>query len=134
MQSLLLNIAIVEDDLMYQKMLQFILKAAQTQEVRLFSTANSLLESDFMPDVLLLDRTLPDADGLAILTKVHQKWPACKPIMLSADIDKRGLQEAYAKGAYEYLLKDTYTKERLLNTIGHLNELLSLKQSINPNE
>lgn len=65
-------------------------------------------------DMLLLDISLPDRNGLEILTKVKEKWPATNVLMLSMHPQEQYAMRALKLGASGYLTKDTASEELLL--------------------
>lgn len=59
------------------------------------------------PDLVLLDRQLPDADGFQVLTRLNQGEQTAKipVVILSAGVSQQDQQMAIAAGARSYLLK-----------------------------
>jgi DNA-binding NtrC family response regulator len=61
------------------------------------------------PDVVLLDVTLPDASGLALLPAINQRWPGTQVIVLTgATADSEAMSaatEAVRRGAFGLLCK-----------------------------
>jgi len=72
------------------------------------SGAAALLKlRDATPDLLLVDRRLPDVDGLALVEHVRQ-WPAMKPVPIvcvSADLSPDTLERARAVGCAAFWSK-----------------------------
>ncbi len=58
------------------------------------------------PDLVLLDVSLPDLDGLACLAQIRQRYPAVKVVILSAHTDSDHVEAALAGGASGYIGKD----------------------------
>lgn len=58
-----------------------------------------------LPDVVLLDLTMPDVDGLAALAEIRASAPAVEIVMLTASEDEASLLAAVRGGASGYLLK-----------------------------
>lgn len=65
-------------------------------------------------DILLLDISLPDRNGLEILQSVKVKWPSTNVLMLSMHPQEQYAKRALALGASGYLTKDTASEELLL--------------------
>lgn len=58
-------------------------------------------------DVLLLDRILPDGDGMDLLRELAAHGPRLPVIMLSSDLSPDSVEQALAAGAASYLSKPT---------------------------
>lgn len=59
-----------------------------------------------LPDVVLLDISMPEQDGIATLLQIKAYWPNLPVIMLTIDDDYASIQECLQKGAMGYVLKD----------------------------
>jgi len=73
---------------------------------------NLLKESNY--DILLLDISLPDRNGLEVLQKVKEKWPSTNVLMLSMHSQETFAVRALTIGASGYLTKDTAMEELLV--------------------
>jgi two-component system, NtrC family, nitrogen regulation response regulator GlnG len=75
--------------------------------VRTMVTAEEMFQalSNAQPDVLITDIRLPGEDGLALLKRVHAKYPALPVIVVTAHSDLSNTVAAYQGGAFEYLPK-----------------------------
>ena len=60
---------------------------------------------DVAPDVVLVDITLPDMDGFAVLKAIHQPYPNLPVLMMTADATSETVREAVRMGAYGHLEK-----------------------------
>jgi len=80
------------------------------------ATGNEVLQllrvDDF--DILLLDISLPDRNGLEVLQTVKTKWPLTNVLMLSMHPQEQYAKRALTHGASGYLTKDTASEELLL--------------------
>ena len=65
-------------------------------------------------DILLLDISLPDRNGLEVLQTVKEKWPATNVLMLSMHPQELFALRALTLGASGYLTKDTAMEELLI--------------------
>lgn len=65
-------------------------------------------------DILLLDISLPDMNGLEVLQWVKSKWPSTNVLMLSMMPQEQYAILALKLGASGYLTKDTASEELLL--------------------
>lgn len=73
--------------------------------------ALSLLETAALPDVILTDLHLNDANGLDLAEKMLQQFPESRIIILTMESDERYLARAFRAGVLGYLLKDTDFEE-----------------------
>jgi DNA-binding NarL/FixJ family response regulator len=65
-------------------------------------------------EVVLLDITLPDVNGLEVLKKIKSKWPSTNVLMLSMHPQEQYAIRALKFGASGYLTKDTASEELIL--------------------
>ncbi len=68
-------------------------------------------------DVVLLDLTLPDSQGLQSFLTVHQGFPAVPVIILTAVDDDALAARAIAEGAQDYLTKGSFDRDLLIKSI-----------------
>jgi DNA-binding NarL/FixJ family response regulator len=68
------------------------------------------------PDLVLLDMRLPGMDGMGCLTRIRERHPDVKVVVLSAVADSAGVEAALAEGACGYVLK-TVDPDALLAAI-----------------
>ncbi|HEY8570680.1 response regulator transcription factor [Microbulbifer sp.] len=61
----------------------------------------------FMPDLLLLDISLPGLNGLEVLRQISQQHPDVRVLMLSMHAGSEYVARALSFGASGYLLKDS---------------------------
>ncbi len=73
-----------------------------------------------IPDVLLLDITLPDISGLEIAKKMHDSFNEVKILILSADGCEQNIFDAIDAGVDGFILKDM-GRETLLQAIRAVN-------------
>ena len=57
------------------------------------------------PDLVVLDISMPQLDGLACLDQIHKRHPDVKVVILSATGDPERVQAALARGATAYVVK-----------------------------
>ncbi len=65
-------------------------------------------------DIILLDISLPDRNGLEVLQMVKTKWPSTNVLMLSMHPQEQYAIRALKLGASGYLTKDTASEELLM--------------------
>lgn len=81
-------------------------------------------------DVILLDLSLPDAQGLAAFLRVKESQPATPVIILSGESDPQTVIEAVRHGAQDHLSKNELTANLLAKTIHYTIERHRLLQEI----
>ncbi len=125
------KIFVVEDDPTYTKFLQYVLSLNPDFEVSTFDTGKSFLDNlSQKPNIITLDYTLPDMPGEEVLEEIRNIDPNIPVIIISAQ-EKIGTAVHLLKsGAYDYIIKDEETKDRLLNTINNARKNISLTKQI----
>ena len=63
------------------------------------------------PDVVLLDISMPNLNGLEAARRIHAMMPACKLIFVTVHSDNAYVAEAFRAGASGYLLKRSAASE-----------------------
>lgn len=77
-------------------------------------------QTDF--DVVLLDLSLPDSDGLETVAEFHAAAPNIPIVVLTGSDDEELALEAVAIGAQDYLVKDQITAQLLVRAIRYAIE------------
>jgi two-component system response regulator NreC len=77
-----------------------------------FSVADRLAESDEIPDVMLIDLTLPkngneEFNGWEVLKVLQERHPGIRNLILSVHDDKYLISKMIEEGAQGYLVKDS---------------------------
>lgn len=125
------KIFIVEDDLVFAKILAHYLTLNPEYEVEIFSDGKSLLANFYKnPNVITLDYNMPGMNGMELLNRIKEFNPELPVIVVSGQQDISTAIELLKKGAYDYVIKDQDTKERLWNIVKNIWENQQLKQKI----
>ncbi|CCX37639.1 putative uncharacterized protein [Clostridium sp. CAG:1013] len=72
------------------------------------------------PDLVFLDVSMPDMDGIEVIRQLNKRYPNCRVVMLSSYSDFEYVREAMRYGASDYLLKHQLTPEELIKTLQEL--------------
>ncbi|GAB4573968.1 MAG: hypothetical protein Kow0077_18200 [Anaerolineae bacterium] len=105
----LTTVLLVEDDATYARLIRTTLRRASSRtfdlvHVNLLAEALSQVrQQDF--DVIVLDLTLPDAQGLETFERMHQIAPEVPIVVLSGRSDEQFALSAMQAGAQDYLVK-----------------------------
>lgn len=125
------RIFIVEDDLLYSRLLQHHLAMNPDYEIKVFHTGQDCVKSlHEEPDVITLDYTLPDMIGADMLKKIKSISPHTHVVVVSGQQDVQTAIDILKQGAYDYIVKNDETKERIWNTICNIKNHVGLKQEI----
>ena len=73
-------------------------------------------------DLILLDLSLPDAEGVELVSRLREQTPESGIIVLTGLADRETALEALQMGAEEYLVKMDMTSSALLRTIRYAFE------------
>lgn len=125
------KIFVVEDDPAYTKFLKYVLGLNPDYEVEFFTTGKECLNNLHKnPAVITLDYSLPDMAGEKVLTQIRSHDPNLNVIIVSAQEKIGTAVELLKAGAYDYIIKDNETKDRLLNSINNARNKSSLIKEI----
>lgn len=125
------RIFIVEDDPVYQRLVKYIVEMDSDNEVHVFSTGKECLDHlGLKPDIVSLDYSLPDMTGEAVLQKIKAFDQDIGIIILSGQQDIGTAVKLLREGAFDYIMKDVETRERLQNALLHIKEKIRLKREV----
>jgi DNA-binding NtrC family response regulator len=125
------SIFIVEDDAFYGSMLEYHLNLNPDYEVSRFENGKSFVDNLYKrPSVITLDYSLPDIDGETILKKIQKDHPEIPVIIISGQENITTAVQLLKLGAYDYIVKDENTKDRLWNCLLKIRETKELKEEI----
>ena len=99
------SVLIVDDEIGVRESLKIILN--KDYEVSLARNAEEAFSKikEHSPDVILLDITLPDLDGLKVLERIKRNDPNIIVIMITGAETVNTAVEAMKLGAYDYVTK-----------------------------
>ena len=101
------NLAIVDDDQPFAEYLQTLLRS-RGYETSTYDSGDALLQGlreGALPDVVLLDVSMPGLDGLETLRQIRLAHPAAQVVMVSGGRATEKIVEAVRLGAADYVLK-----------------------------
>mgnify|MGYP001090909733 CR=1 FL=1 len=112
-----LRILIVDDHTILRRGLQLILKSQQDMEVvGEAGTAHDAIRmtQQIKPDLIILDISLPDCNGILIIRDLKIHCPGAKIIVLTIHEEQEYVHRVVAEGAQGYLLKNAADDEIIL--------------------
>lgn len=126
-----MKINIIEDDKVFNKLIEHTLKLNPDYEVISYFNGKDFIKNlGDDPDVVTLDLGLPDLTGNEILKKIKRFNPEIDVIIISGQDDISTAVQLLKEGAYDYITKDGNIKERLLHSIQNIKKQKSLKNEI----
>ncbi|NEP09277.1 MAG: response regulator [Symploca sp. SIO2C1] len=120
------KILLIEDNLAEARLLQEVLKGATLKQFsllhvkRLREALDQLNQDEF--DIILLDLSLPDSQGLSSLTPLINRAPSIPIVVLTNTNDDELAIEAVRQGAQDYLVKRQLNREVLIRSVSYAIE------------
>jgi two-component system response regulator AtoC len=125
------SVFVVEDDEFYSEVLEYHLSLNPDITVTKFTTAKEFLKNlDKNPDAVTLDYSLPDMSGENVLKKIKEYNSEIPVVMVSGQEDIKTAITLLKDGAYDYIVKDEDTKDRIWNAFKNIREKEGLKKEI----
>lgn len=125
------KIFVVEDDPAYTKFLKYVLGLNPDYDVEFFTTGKECLDNLHKnPSIITLDYSLPDMPGEKVLGQIRSHDPNINVIIVSAQEKIGTAVELLKSGAYDYIIKDHETKDRLLTSINNAKNRTQLIREI----
>ena len=108
------RVLLVDDHVLFRKGVASLL--AQTKDLQVVGEAGNGEEAlakakELMPDLVLMDISMPDCDGLEATRRIKAALPYVKIVILTVSEEDQTLFEAIKSGAQGYLLKKIETQE-----------------------
>lgn len=126
-----LRIFVLEDDVWYGSMLQHYLSLNPDYEVKRFDNSSSFFAHIHeSPDVVTVDYYMPDMDGEKVLNKLREVNPDIKVIIVSGQEDINTAVSLVKQGAFDYIVKNDETKDRLWNILLHIKVIQGLRKEV----
>jgi len=125
-----MKIAIIEDDKWYAEMLKYHVNLNPDVEALVFEDAASFFADKKGIDIVIMDYGLPDISGDELLSKLRNERSKSDVIVVSAQEDVGTAIGLLKNGAFDYIVKDEDTKDRLWNAIHFIREKRKMKERI----
>lgn len=103
-----MRLVIADDHALFRDSLRSLLTARGVEVVGEAGTGEEAvaLARQKRPDVVLMDLSMPEMDGLEATRQIHAELPDVKVVVLTASSEDKDLFEAIKCGADGYLIKD----------------------------
>lgn len=121
---------VVEDNAVYNRIVAEYLKKKHITNVVSFHSGKECLaslENGKYPDIVIQDYALTDMTGIEILKKVKKLSPRTEFVFLTANESTEVAVNTIKYGAYDYIIKDEMALEKVVNKIGKIAILLTVK-------
>jgi signal transduction histidine kinase len=130
-----LKILLIEDNLAEARLLQEFIKLTKSQNfglvhVQILQDGIKQLNSQKY-DVILLDLTLPDSQGLSSIPQLLQQNPSNPIIVLTNTNDEELAIEAVRQGAQDYLVKRHVNPDTLVRSVRYAVERKQFLEQLN---
>ncbi len=133
-----LRILVIEDDLIFQKIIQTYLRQAPPRraQVTLAGSLGDGLEhlAGEACDAVLLDLTLPDSEGLRTLERFQIQAPDLPVIVLTGLDDDEIAAEAVRRGAQDFLVKSDLSASILIRSVRYAIERTRAEAALKESE
>lgn len=124
-------IFIVEDEPFYGGLLRHHLAANPDHQVHLFTNGKECLEHlHLAPDMVTLDYSLPDGNGMDLFKRIRGLLPQLPVIVVSGQEDVSAAIQLLRAGANDYFVKDEHTRPLLWNAVLRIRKQQSLEREV----
>lgn len=123
-----LNIMIVDDSALTIKQLKQAIGELGHKVVYAAKTGNEAVENygHYNPDIVTMDITMPDMDGLAATKAILQIYPDAKIVMVTSHRQEHTVLDAIRAGAKGYIIKP-FKADKLQEAFANLIARYGLK-------
>jgi DNA-binding NarL/FixJ family response regulator len=116
-----IKVGLVEDQKLFREGIKVLINTDEELDITFespdgYSVMDRLLESDHIPDVMLIDLSLPqngaqEFNGWQVLSTLNQHYPEMRKLILSVNNDPYVIAQLIENGAHGYLAKDIEPQE-----------------------
>lgn len=125
------TIFVLDDDPWYGTLLEHFLKLNPEYTVERYENGPTMLANLYkMPQVITVDFAMPGMDGGEVLKRIKEELPDVPVIIISGQSEVKVAVSLLKKGAFDYIVKDDDTTDRLWNTILHIREMHKLREEV----
>ena len=105
-----MQIILVDDHHLFgQSLYSLLIQMKDVRQVSVFQRGNDVLDylENNEADMVLSDLQMPEMNGIELTSKIHERFPNVRVLILTIDDEPYKIRQAIAAGASGYLLKDT---------------------------
>jgi two-component system, chemotaxis family, chemotaxis protein CheY len=101
------RVVLIDDDVLTRSVLRMALSAEAFEVTAEAASGRSGLEACLRtrPELVFLDVTMPDMDGLQVLPAIRDALPQSEVLMVTAASDRQTIEKAIMGGASGYIVK-----------------------------
>jgi len=111
-----IKIGLVDDHQLFRKSLTLLLSSFKNTQVVMDATngidlQQKIAQADVIPEVMLIDVSMPQMDGPQTAAWLHQTYPGIRKVALSMDDKEETIIKMLRAGCCSYLFKDIHPNE-----------------------
>ncbi len=126
-----LKVFVVEDDVWYAELLKHQIELNPSNQVEIFERGKELLKNiGSNPDLIIMDYNLPDISGLKLFNTIKNECLNTEVVVVSGQNNISIALDLIKDGAYDYIVKNDETKERLWQILNNISKKNELKKEI----
>ena len=126
-----ITVFIIEDDPIYMRLVKYVFELNPDFNIHIFTTGQECIDNlHLKPSIISLDFSLPDMKGDQVLKKIKNYNKDIGVIVLSGQQDIEVAVELLRNGAYDYIVKNEETKDRLIHSARYLTKNINLQQQV----
>lgn len=123
-------IFIVEDNKIYSKLIENYLEKKGFKNLKIFSSGEECLKNiDQKPLIIVQDYLLDGLNGIEVLKRAKNINPEIEFIFLSAQDSMEVAVNTMRYGAFDYIVKDEVTFDKLIDKISKILKIKSLQRT-----
>jgi len=117
-------IFIVEDDPFYAAAIQKELEKVKLNNIQIYDNGQDAIYNMYqIPEIVLLDYSLGDSDGITVLDQIKKLYPNIQVIFLSAQEKLEVAIKSLKHGAFDYIEKDSNGLSNMIHSVKKLYQL-----------
>ena len=129
--SHLTRVFIIEDDPIFARLIARSLDTNDSYDIQVFNSGSDFMNSLHMnPDIVSIDYSLPDMNGLDILKRVKTFNQEISTVILSGQEKVDVVVDAYKQGANHYIIKNANAPVEFAQIVKNLSHSVGLRKEV----